>query len=111
METEQKKNITGFVNDSRRGIKKDLGNLAKWLVLAILIGVIVGAASILFAHVLTYVTHFREKNHWTLLGLPIAGLIIVFLYDKFGKEDGGVNQVFSTIKAKGERDLLPEAIS
>ncbi len=100
METEQKKTITGFVNDSRRGIKKDLGNLAKWLVLAILIGVIVGAASILFAHVLTYVTHFREKNHWTLLGLPIAGLIIVFLYDKFGKEDGGVNQVFSTIKAK-----------
>ena len=104
METEQKKRITGFVQESRKGIRMDLGNFAKWMVLAILIGVIVGAASTLFAHVLTFVTNFRTGHHQMLLGLPVAGLIIVFLYDKFGKDDGGVNQVFSTIKA---RDHVP----
>ncbi len=100
METEQKKKMTGFMEEGRKGIQKDLTNLLKWLLLASLIGVIVGAASTLFAHVLTYVTNFRASHHFMLLGLPLAGLIIVFLYDKFGKDDGGVNQVFSTIKAK-----------
>ncbi|MBE5955117.1 MAG: chloride channel protein [Lachnospiraceae bacterium] len=97
---EEKKTIKGYVNDSKRRIKRDMGSFFKWLILAVLIGVIVGGASIMFAHVLTFVTHYRTDHTWTLLGLPLAGLIIVFLYDKFGKDDGGVNQVFSTIKAK-----------
>lgn len=100
MEAEQKKKETSFMEGTKRGIRKDLGNLLKWIALASLTGVIVGAASTLFAYVLTYVTEFRNGHLWTLLGLPLAGVVIVFLYDKFGRDDGGVNQVFSTIKAK-----------
>ncbi len=96
----KKKTIRGYVNNSKKRIQMNLGSFMKWMVLAMVVGVIVGAASILFAHVLTFVTHYRTEHTWTLLGLPLAGLVIVFLYDKFGKNDGGVNQVFSTIKAK-----------
>lgn len=102
METEQKK-MTGLKNGDK-GIQMNLGNFVKWMLLASLIGVVVGAASTLFAYVLEFVTEFRTENGWIFLGLPAAGVIIVFLYDKFGKEDGGVNQVFSTIK---NRDDVP----
>ena len=36
--------------------------------------------------------------------LPIAGLIIVFLYEKMGRQDGGTNQVLATIRS---RDKVP----
>ena len=38
--------------------------------------------------------------------LPVSGLIIVFLYEKFGKEDGGTNQVLSTVRSKDDILLL-----
>lgn len=34
--------------------------------------------------------------------LPVSGLIIVFLYQKFGQEDGGTNQVLSTIRSQDD---------
>lgn len=100
MEIEKKKQAIAGWFDKKQGLPMNLGHFVKWMALASLVGGIVGAASILFAHVLTFVTEFRVENTWIFLGLPVAGVIIVFLYDKFGKEDGGVNQVFSTIKSK-----------
>lgn len=35
----------------------------------------------------------------------MSGLIIVFLYQKFGKDDGGPNQVFMTIRSKDDVPL------
>ena len=34
--------------------------------------------------------------------LPVSGLCIVFLYEKFGKEDGGTNQVLSTVRSQDD---------
>ena len=101
-----KKTITGLKKLSQRSYPRGMASFAKWMCLASLVGVIVGAVSILFAHALSFVTEFRTENSWIFFGLPIAGLIIVFLYDKFGKDDGGVNQVFSTIKSQ---DTVPAA--
>lgn len=81
---------------------EDAGNLIKWVLLAALVGLIVGAASSLFAKVLTAVTDFRVKNGWMFYLLPAAGVCIVFLYDKIGKEDRGTVQVFSTVRAKDD---------
>lgn len=39
---------------------------------------------------------------WVILTLPLAGLVIVFLYQKIGKEDRGTNQVLSFIRSKDE---------
>ena len=36
--------------------------------------------------------------------LPLSGLLIVFLYEKYGSQDGGTNQVLATIKS---RDSIP----
>lgn len=88
-----------------RSIRQDMTSLFKWMCLAILTGCVVGGASSLFSFVLTWVTSFREENSWVFLCLPIAGVIIVFLYEKIGKRDGGTNQVFSTVRSKDDVPL------
>ena len=73
-------------------IRYDITNLIKWLVLAVLTGLSVGFISSLFARVLKFVTSYRTEQFWVFFLLPVAGLIIVFLYQKFGQEDGGTTQ-------------------
>ena len=77
-------------------------HFAKWTLLAILTGGIVGGISSGFAHILSAVANIRKQYPWFLFLLPVAGLIIVWLYKKFGKDDGGTNQVFSTVRARDE---------
>lgn len=88
-----------------RRIKQDMLSLIKWLLLAFLTGYVVGGISSLFSYVLTKVTVFRENHLWIFLFLPVAGIIIVFLYQKIGKDDGGTNQVFSTVRSKDDVPL------
>lgn len=87
-------------------IQRDVTNLVKWLILAVIVGCVVGAASTLFSFVLKGVTSYRKANGWMFYLLPVMGLIIVFLYEKFGKEDGGTNQVLSTVRSKDDILLL-----
>ena len=83
-------------------IKQISHNFIKWMLLAIVTGGITGVISSAFGHALSMATSFRKEYPWLLFGLPLAGVIIVFLYKKFGKDDGGTNQVFSTVRARDE---------
>ena len=87
-------------------IQRDVGNLVKWLMIAVVVGCIVGAASTLFSFALKGVTSYRKENGWTFYLLPMMGLIIVFLYEKFGKDDGGTNQVLSTVRSQDDVPIL-----
>lgn len=95
-------NGEGFIPYYKRRFKKDVLSFIKWIVLAFVIGFVVGGVSSLFSFALSFVTDFREHNQWVFFLLPIAGVIIVFLYHCFGQDDGGTNQVFSTVRAKDE---------
>ena len=86
-------------------IWRDASNLLKWLLLAVITGLTVGAASSVFAKALKIVTLFRLENMWIFFLLPVAGLCIVFLYQKFGQDDGGTNQVLSTIRSQDDVPL------
>ena len=87
-------------------ISRDISNLIKWLVLAVITGCIVGAASTLFSFTLKAVTSYRKAHEWIFLLLPLSGLVIVFLYEKLGKEDGGTNQVLSTVRSRDDVPIL-----
>ena len=54
-----------------RRIWRDASNLAKWLLLAVLTGLAVGAISSVFARALKFVTDFRMQNLQVFLLLPI----------------------------------------
>ena len=73
--------------------------------MAIIAGVVVGGASSFFAGCIKLVTKTRGENPWIFLCLPIAGLVIVFMYQKIDKYDGGTNQVLSTIRSKDDVPL------
>ena len=59
-------------------IWRDMSSLEKWLILAVVTGCIVGAASSLFSYVLKTVTNVRRAILWIFYLLPVSGLIIVF---------------------------------
>ena len=105
--TEEKREgvIKETLQQSWKGLQQSIGNLIKWMVLAILVGYVVGGVSSLFAYMITCVTDFRISHGWTFYLLPVAGLCIVFLYQKIGQEDRGTNQVLSTIRAEDDVPL------
>lgn len=86
-------------------IKRDVTNFLKWILLAVITGLIVGGASSIFAGCIREVTAIRNDNKWIFMLLPIAGLVIVFLYQKIYKDDGGTDQVLSTIKSRDDVPL------
>ncbi|MDO5448975.1 MAG: chloride channel protein, partial [Clostridia bacterium] len=72
----------------------------KWIALALFIGAILGLIATAFAYSLSYVTDLRVANPWIIVGLPFAGLLIVFLYNRFGSDvKQGTNSVIASINS------------
>lgn len=83
-------------------IKIDMHSFFKWLFLSIITGTFVGIISSAFAKLLKSAILYQNEHVRLVLFLPLAGLFIVFLYEKFGKNDGGTNQIISTIKKQDD---------
>ncbi|MCR5201881.1 MAG: chloride channel protein [Lachnospiraceae bacterium] len=84
-------------------IYTNLLRLLKWIVFSVITGAVVGAVSILFMYCFNWVTDFRKEHIWIIFFLPVAGVIIVFLYSAFKyKNDKGTNLVLSTIHSEAE---------
>ncbi len=75
----------------------------RWILLAIITGLVVGGVGILFVKGLGHANSFRATHPEIILGLPIAGLALVFLY-KISKyeNDKGTNLVISTLHAESQ---------
>jgi len=58
--------------------------LAGWLVLSLCVAVLASAASAAFLAALSAVTTLRETSRWWLLGLPPAGFLMVWVYQRYG---------------------------
>lgn len=75
----------------------------RWIVLAILTGFVIGGVGILFVKGLGFANTFRNSHPQLILGLPLAGLFIVFLYKISNYEhDRGTNLVISTLHAESQ---------
>lgn len=57
---------------------------SKWLLLALVVGVLAGSASAFFLHALDWVTRLREQHGWLLWLLPALGFLVSLLYLKLG---------------------------
>ena len=84
-------------------IMRNLAVFIRWGIFSAFVGLFVGAFSTLFAFCLRQVTSFRTENPWLILCLPLAGVVIVFLYGVFRyKNDKGTNMVLSSLHAEAE---------
>jgi len=76
--------------------------LPQWIGLGALIGVACGAASALFLFLLERATHFRGSHETIVYTLPLAGLVIGWLYERFGHSiKAGNNLVIDTLHDGG----------
>ena len=87
-------------------IRQNTGNFLKWMGLSVLTGLVVGGASAVFAGCIKAATEYRDTHNWIFMLLPVAGVLIVFMYEKIGRQDGGTNQVLATIKSKDDVPFL-----
>ena len=85
----------------RHKIKHNLKRIEtsiKWVLFAIISGVVAGGAGTLFYFGMTLVTLIRTKHPWLIFLLPGAGAAIVGLYQLLHDEkDTGTNLVLSAI--------------
>jgi H+/Cl- antiporter ClcA len=76
--------------------------LAQWIALGALVGVLCGAASALFLYLLDLATGFRGSHELIVYALPLAGLALGALYERFGASiKAGNNLVIDTIHDGG----------
>lgn len=85
-------------NDASAQVRSPLRTLLEWSVLGVVVGVLVGAGSAIFLWLLERATHLRESHERLVYALPIAGLMIGAIYEKWGAQiKGGNNLVLDTI--------------
>jgi len=88
----------------RRSFRAGLATLGQWLVLGALIGVMCGVASAAFLFLLQVATQYRTQHELIVYSLPLAGVVIGLIYQRFGRSiAGGSNLVIDTIHDGGPR--------
>lgn len=79
----------------------------RWILLALLVGGIVGSIGTLFHYSIEEATALRLTYHWLLYLLPLGGLLIVWLYRASGlTKDKGTNLIIASIRSDEERITL-----
>src|ERR1700761_6948751 len=77
-------------------------HLIKWTILVIPLAAITGSLVALFLYLLDVVTRLRWQHEWLLFLLPLAGIIIHFLYKLYGKNaEAGNNLIIDEIHTPG----------
>lgn len=90
---------------SLKGIGSYLKTCLKWLVLAALVGVVVGPCGAAFGLALSWANSTRAAQPWLLFLLPVGGLAIVAMYHLAGQPNGGsTNAVFRAVR---ENERMP----
>jgi H+/Cl- antiporter ClcA len=76
--------------------------LVRWTLLVIPVAVAIGSAVALFLWLLSLAIHFRFAHTWLLYLLPVAGVLIHFIYQSVGKSsEKGNNLITEQIHAEG----------
>ena len=74
----------------------------QWIGIGAAVGVLCGAASALFLYVLEWATAFRNGHEYIIYSLPVAGLLIGWVYERFGRSiEAGNNLIIDTIHDEG----------
>ncbi|MFM8410461.1 MAG: chloride channel protein, partial [Alphaproteobacteria bacterium] len=83
-------------------IRRRIEALGRWIVFGALIGVACGIASAVFLHLLEIATATREADRRLVWALPLAGLAIGWIYERWGESIlAGNNLVIDAIHDDG----------
>lgn len=74
----------------------------RWVVISVAVGLSAGFVGVAFHFTLEWCTETRQANPWLLYFLPLAGLLITWLYRRFGEGDRGTNMVLSAVRSNAK---------
>lgn len=78
----------------------------KWVAIALVLGIVIGAVGCAFYQLLSWVTAYREQHPLILWLLPVGGVLIVFLYRICGvRESRGTNLVLLAVRSEEDVPL------
>lgn len=90
------------VETASRPLEAPLSTFSRSVLLGALVGVVTGCASALFLAALDVATELRTSHESIVYCLPLAGLLIGWCYDRFGKAvQGGNDRVLDTFHDEG----------
>jgi len=79
-----------------------IAHLVKWTILVIPVAIAAGSCVALFLWLLDKSTLLRQQHDWLLYLLPLAGILIYFLYARLGKNaEAGNNLIMNEIHEPG----------
>ncbi|MDR3695268.1 voltage-gated chloride channel family protein [Mucilaginibacter sp.] len=77
-------------------------HLIRWTVLVVPIAIVIGSVVAFFLWLLSAAIHFRFSHYWLLYLLPVAGVLIHFIYQSVGKSsEKGYNLITEQIHQEG----------
>lgn len=84
-----------------------LVTMFKWIMLGGLIGLIIGSTTALLLTTNDFLGDVRKQNNWLIYFLPVAGIVIGYIYKNYGKKAGndatkGNNLVFEGVQGKAK---------
>ncbi len=99
-----------MINRIVKQISKDYKNILIISVISIGIGILVGAIDAVFGRVLLAITDFRIQHfQWLIIFLPLIGVLIVYTYQKFGKNSAkGMSLIFAV--GFEEENVIPKRL-
>ena len=78
-------------------------HVARWVALAVVVGVLSGLLSAAFLESLDWATNTRNSNNWLVYTLPIAGLFVGALYHYVGRGlERGTNLIIDQIHSHSQ---------
>jgi len=81
--------------------------LSKFTILSVLTGFLIGTATALFLICLDAITKYRENQNWLILGLPIIGLLIGWLYFRYGGSVKKGNNLLIEQHRSEQKQIIP----
>lgn len=75
--------------------------ITRWLIYAVVTGVICGFIGIGFDYYLEFASESFTEHPWLIFGLPVCGLVIVWLYKRCRlKKDNGFEMILESVREK-----------
>lgn len=92
-----------YIKEKLRDYRQELSFSGKWILIAIIVGVVLGFVGTLFYWCMSQATSFRLSHPWMIFLLPFSGLLIVWLYRvRRVEKDEGTNLVIESVRAREE---------
>ncbi len=79
----------------------------KWTFISVVVGVVVGMIGAVFGHGVVWATKIWQQYHWTVFLMPVAGLLIIWLYQMGHEEKNrGTDLVLESVSAHEEIPVI-----